>query len=112
MHPTVLSWILMVISGQPLEHVPLDLRRRDQGRSMRCTGRSGSNPAIAQWRFEQVRARYQAILKRACNDSTVEEAISPKGSRGFTRDEQAAEAARTIENPTRREPSPRPPGCR
>jgi hypothetical protein len=54
-----------------------------------------SNPAIDQWRFETVRARYLAILKCAANDPDVEDAVRLRLAE-VTRHEQAAEAARTI----------------
>jgi hypothetical protein len=55
-----------------------------------------ASQSISQWRFEAVRSRYQAILKRAGNDPAVEEAIRVRLAR-VTRDEQAAQAACTIE---------------
>ncbi len=54
-----------------------------------------ANQPIAQWRFETVRTRYMALLKRAGDDPAVEEAIRVKLAR-VTRHEQAAEAARTM----------------
>jgi hypothetical protein len=51
---------------------------------------------IDQWRFDTVRARYQAILKRGSGNPSVEEAIRSRLAR-LTRHEQAAEAARTIQ---------------
>jgi len=51
---------------------------------------------IDQWRFETVRARYQAILKRASANRSVEEAIRDRLAR-LTRHQHAAEAARTIQ---------------
>ena len=51
---------------------------------------------IAQWRFDSVRAAYQAILKRAGDNPAVEEALRDRLAR-VTRHEQAAQAARTIE---------------
>jgi hypothetical protein len=56
-----------------------------------------ANPAIGQWRFDTVRPSYQAILKRAGTDPRVEEAIRVRLAR-LTRDEQAARAARTIDD--------------
>ncbi len=55
-----------------------------------------SDQPIDQWRFETVRARYQAILKRAGANPSVAEAIRDRLAR-VTRHEQAAEAARTIQ---------------
>jgi len=55
-----------------------------------------SDQRIDQWRFDTVRARYQAILKRAGANPSVEEAIRDRLAR-ITRHEQAAEAARTIQ---------------
>jgi len=55
-----------------------------------------SDQPIDQWRFETVRARYQAILKRAGANPSVEEAIRGRLAR-VTQHEQAAEAARTIQ---------------
>jgi hypothetical protein len=55
-----------------------------------------SDQTIDQWRFETVRARYQAILKRAGASPAVEEAIRGRLAR-VTQHEQAAEAARTIQ---------------
>ena len=54
-----------------------------------------SDQPIEQWRFEAVRAGYQALLKRAGSDPTVEETVRVGLSR-VTRYEQAAQAARTI----------------
>lgn len=51
---------------------------------------------IGQWRFDAVRAGYQAILNRAGEDPAVEEALRDRLAR-LTRQEQAAQAARTIE---------------
>jgi hypothetical protein len=51
---------------------------------------------IVQWRFDSVRAAYQAILKQAGDNSDVEEALRDRLAR-VTRHEQAAQAARTIE---------------
>jgi hypothetical protein len=51
---------------------------------------------IGQWRFDTVRAGYQAILKRAGDNPAVEEALRIRLA-GVTRHEQAAQAARTIE---------------
>jgi len=55
-----------------------------------------ANQPIERWRFETVRARYLALLKRAGDDPAVEEAIRAKLAR-VTRHEQAAEAARTMQ---------------
>jgi hypothetical protein len=55
-----------------------------------------SDQPIEQWRFDTVRARYQAILKRAGSNPAVEEAIRARLAR-MTKHEQAAEAARTIQ---------------
>jgi hypothetical protein len=51
---------------------------------------------IGQWRFDNVRAAYQAILKRAGDTPAVEEVLRDRLAR-VTRHEQAAQAARTIE---------------
>jgi hypothetical protein len=51
---------------------------------------------ILQWRFESVRAGYQAILRRAGDNPAVEAALRDRLAR-VTRHEQAAQAARTIE---------------
>jgi hypothetical protein len=51
---------------------------------------------IAEWRFDSVRAAYQAILKRVGENPAVEEALRDRLAR-VTRQEQAAQAARTIE---------------
>ena len=53
--------------------------------------------SIARWRTDTVRSRYQAILKSAGNDPAVEEAIRVRLAL-VTRDDQAAQAARTIES--------------
>ncbi len=95
MHTVVLSWISLVILGQPIENVPsafpAEIKTVDQmHRAIR------NNHPIAQWRLEPVRSSYLAILKRAGNDPAVEEAIRLRLAR-VTRDEQAAEAARSIE---------------
>ncbi|MGO9918625.1 MAG: hypothetical protein ACLQIB_28505 [Isosphaeraceae bacterium] len=55
-----------------------------------------SDQPIDQWRFETVRARYQAILKRAGANPAVAEAIRGRLAR-VTQHEQAAGAARTIQ---------------
>jgi hypothetical protein len=55
-----------------------------------------SDQPIEQWRFEAVRAGYQALLKRAGSDSLVEETIRVRLAR-LTQYEQAAQAARTIQ---------------
>jgi hypothetical protein len=55
-----------------------------------------SDQPIEQWRFEAVRAGYQALLKRAGSDPAVEEAIRVPLAR-VTQHEQAARAARTIQ---------------
>ena len=52
---------------------------------------------MEQWRFETVRVDYQALLKRAGDRLEVEEAIRSRLA-GLTRNEQAAQAARTIES--------------
>ena len=52
---------------------------------------------MEQWRFETVRVDYQALLKRAGDRLEVEEAIRNRLA-GLTRNEQAAQAARTIES--------------
>jgi hypothetical protein len=52
---------------------------------------------VAQWRTETVRSRYQSILKSAGNEPAVEEAIRWRLT-SITRDEQAVQAARTIES--------------
>jgi hypothetical protein len=51
---------------------------------------------IGEWRFDTVRAAYQAIWKRAGENPAVEEALRDRLAR-LTRHEQAAQAARTIE---------------
>ena len=56
-----------------------------------------TNQSIAQWRLDAVRSSYQAILKRAGNDPHVEEAVRVRLAQ-VTRDEQAALAAKTIED--------------
>jgi hypothetical protein len=55
-----------------------------------------SDQPIEQWRFEAVRAGYQALLKRAGSDPLVEETIRVRLARA-TQYEQAARAARTIQ---------------
>ena len=52
---------------------------------------------IARWRFESVRSSYEAILKKVGSDPRAEEAIRVRLAR-VTRDEQAARAAKTIED--------------
>jgi hypothetical protein len=96
MHPFVLSWISLVILGQPMGNVSSTFATQikevdDMHRAIR------TNLSIAKWQFQSVRSRYQAILTRAGNDSNIEEAVRVRLAR-VTRDEQAAEAARTIEN--------------
>lgn len=56
-----------------------------------------SDQPIEQWYFETIRARYQAILKRASTNASVEEAVRRRLER-LTRHEQAAQAARTIDS--------------
>jgi hypothetical protein len=51
---------------------------------------------IEQWRFEEVRRRYQALLKRSADDRAAEEAIRIRLLR-VTGQEQAAKAAATIQ---------------
>jgi hypothetical protein len=51
---------------------------------------------IEQWRFEAVRAEYQAILKRSGDNPAVEEALRIRLAR-VTRHEQAAAAARDFQ---------------
>lgn len=55
-----------------------------------------SDQPLEQWRFEAVRAGYQAILKRSGADPVVEEIVRVRLAR-VTQYEQAAQAARTIE---------------
>ena len=79
-----------------LEKVPANYAAAIKGvddthRSMRL-----SQP-IAQWRTETVRSRYLSILKSAGNNPSVEEAIRGRLAL-LTGDEQAAQAARTIES--------------
>jgi hypothetical protein len=52
--------------------------------------------SIEQWRFEAVRAEYQAILKRSGDNPAVEEALRLRLAR-VTRHEQAAAAAREFQ---------------
>jgi hypothetical protein len=52
---------------------------------------------MEQWRFETVRVGYQALLKRAGDRLELEEDIRNRLAR-LTRNEQAAQAARTIES--------------
>jgi hypothetical protein len=54
------------------------------------------NQPIEEWRFDTIRAGYQAVLKRAGADRAVEEALRVRLAR-VTRHEQAARAARTIQ---------------
>ena len=51
---------------------------------------------IERWRFDSVRARYQALLKTASGEPAVEEAIRVRLAR-LTQHEQAAKAAATIQ---------------
>jgi hypothetical protein len=51
---------------------------------------------VEQWRFQIVRAKYQALLKASANDPAVEEVIRI-GLARVTRLEQASKAARTIQ---------------
>jgi hypothetical protein len=51
---------------------------------------------IVQWRFDNIRAGYQSILKRAGDNRAVEEALRDRVTR-VTRHEQAAKAACTIQ---------------
>ncbi len=52
---------------------------------------------IEQWRFETVRAGYQALLKQAGDQVELEEALRTRLNR-LTQHEQAARSARTIES--------------
>ena len=101
---TMVSWLFLVIFGQieaqgeqgPPENLPpavaAEIKMVDEmHRTIRI------NQSISRWQFETVRSSYQAILKRAGNDPTVEEAIRVRLAR-VTRDEQSAHAARTIED--------------
>jgi hypothetical protein len=95
MHTIVLPWIMMVILGQPMGDVSSDLAAEikavdEMHRAIRI------NQSIAQWRFERVRSSYQAILKKSGSDPAIDESIRLRLAR-VTHDEQAAEAARTIE---------------
>jgi hypothetical protein len=95
MHLIALSWISVVVLGQPMGDVPspfaAEIKAVDElHRAIRA------NQSIADWRFGPVRSSYQAIVKRAGNDPAVDEAVRLRLAR-VTRDEQAAEAARTIE---------------
>ena len=67
-----------------------------------------ANQPIEQWRFETVRARYLALLKRAGHDPAVEETSGCgwRGSRGTSRPRRPPDDA---DDPGR-EPSPRPGG--
>jgi hypothetical protein len=53
------------------------------------------NQPIEQWRFDNVRARYQTLLKQAGTNSDIEEALRVRLAK-VTRYEQASRAARTI----------------
>jgi hypothetical protein len=55
----------------------------------------GTQP-MSEWRLDDVRASYQALLKRAGDNPAVEAAVRPLMVR-VTRHEQAARGARTIE---------------
>ncbi len=55
-----------------------------------------TNQPTEQWRFETVRAEYQAILKRSGDNPAVEEALRARLAR-VTRHEQAAAAAREFQ---------------
>jgi hypothetical protein len=83
------------VGEQSSEHLPADIAP-EVARIDAVHRTILSNQPIEQWRFETVRARYQAILKRADANSSVEEAIRRRLER-LTRHEQAAEAARTIQ---------------
>jgi hypothetical protein len=55
------------------------------------------NQPIARWRFETVRSRYLALLKRAGDNRALEEAIRVRLAQ-VTRHEQAAAAARSMQS--------------
>ena len=65
-----------------------------------------ADPMIERWRFDSVRARYLALLKRVGHDPAVEKDIRMRLA-GISRQEHAAEAARTIQT-ILAEPSTRP----
>jgi hypothetical protein len=88
--------ILVVILGQPTDHLPPAFAAEIKAADEMCRS-IRSNQPIAQWQFEAVRSRYQAILKRPACDLSVEDAVRVRLAK-VTRDEQAAQAARTIEN--------------
>lgn len=54
------------------------------------------NERISHWQFAAIRARYESVMKRANGDEAVERAVRARLAR-VARDEQSAEAARTIE---------------
>jgi hypothetical protein len=82
-------------SGRPQVALPADIAAEIKTvDEMRQSIRA--NEPIAQWRFETVRSRYQAILQGAGPGSPAEEAIRMRLA-AVTRDEQAARAARTID---------------
>jgi hypothetical protein len=56
-----------------------------------------SGKPIDQWRFEAVRGRYQSLLKRFGDDSTVEAAIRVRLA-SLTRYEQVGQLSRTIQD--------------
>jgi hypothetical protein len=95
LHSLMLPWAMLALIGQ-VENLPGNLAAQIKDvdeihRSMR------QSQPIAQWQTATVRSRYQSILKSAGNDAAVEEAIRGRLA-SVTRDEQAAQAARTIES--------------
>ena len=54
------------------------------------------NETVSHWQFAAIRASYESVMKRANGNPAVEEAVRARLAR-VARDEQSAEAARTIE---------------
>jgi hypothetical protein len=82
------------VAKNPAENLPRDIEAEiAQVEAMRRA--ILSDQPIHEWNFETVRARYQAILKRAGANPVVEEAIRALLAQ-VTKHEQAADAARTI----------------
>jgi hypothetical protein len=92
-------------SGDDLRAFPQDQNHQSQNQPDACATEIAeiesmhrailANYPIERWRFETVRSRYMALLKRAGTDPDLEETIRVRLA-GITRHEQAAEAARTI----------------
>jgi hypothetical protein len=83
-------------AARPVSDVlPPDIRAEIDSIESLAQSTRKSRPA-GQWQFEPVRARYQALLQRAGNNSAVEDAIRARLA-DLARFEEASQAARQID---------------